>query len=71
MSQSAPAPVLVTEDLLPELVGKLIVMVDTEDKSGLDVPKEGKLPCKVNKKTKLIQDYIKCKEESFSLKLWT
>ena len=37
MSQSAPAPVLVTEDLLPELVGKLIVMVDTENKSGLDV----------------------------------
>ena len=41
------------------------------DKSGLDVPKEGKLPWKVNKKTKLIEDYIKCREESFSLKLGT
>ena len=37
MSQSSPAPVLVTEDLLPDLVGKLIVMVDTADKPGVDV----------------------------------
>ena len=37
MSQSSPAPVLVTEDLLPDLVGKLIVMVDTEGKPDVDV----------------------------------
>ena len=42
MSQSSPAPVLVTEDLLPDLVGKLIVMVETEDKPGVGQDNEEK-----------------------------
>ena len=42
MSQSSPTPVLVTEDLLPDLVGKLIVMVETEDKPGVDQDNEEK-----------------------------